>query len=232
MQAIFFYGRRPCCLRRFSTRRRYSFMRSCRLEPRESVAGAGTFVRPLTSLPGLTCLKVSGMKMSIVATDQDLEFDDGLEDFDDPRYRPPRRRWFRFLLLILLIIGTWYIVTDPERRSFMIHMMPDTVLATLGIDTEEPTPERERDVPPTPSVPPVPAFHEGQQVTVAMKEGRQARFRLRNAAEGEQRGPVVKSGDVLTVMDGSLIQKKWIYFVQTSAEESGWIKEMHLQPQS
>ncbi|MCY4613895.1 MAG: hypothetical protein OXB94_09775 [Nitrospira sp.] len=172
------------------------------------------------------------MKISIVATDQDLDFDDELEDFDDPRYRPPRRRWFLIFLLILLGVGTWYVVTDPERRSFVIRMMPDTVLVTLGIDTEEPTPEHEHDVPSTPTVPSLPAFHEGQHVTVAMKEGRQARFRLRNEAEGEQLGPLVKTGDVLTIIDGSLIKQKWTYFVQTEAGESGWIKEVYLQPQS
>ena len=172
------------------------------------------------------------MKTSIVATDQDLEFDDELDDFDDLRHRPPRRRWFKVILLILLAVGIWYVVTDPERRSSVIHMMPDTVRATLGLDTEEPAPEREHNVPPPSNVPSVPAFHEGQRVNVALKEGRQARFRLRKEAEGEQLGPVVKTGDVLTIVDGSLIKQKWIYFVQTRAGESGWIKEIYLQPQS
>lgn len=172
------------------------------------------------------------MKTSIVATDQDLEFDDELDDFDDLRHRPPRRRWFKVILLILLAVGIWYVVTDPERRSSVIHMMPDTVRATLGLDTEEPAPEREPNVPPPSNAPSVPAFHEGQRVNVALKEGRQARFRLRKEAEGEQLGPVVKTGDVLTIVDGSLIKQKWIYFVQTRAGESGWIKEIYLQPQS
>ncbi len=165
-------------------------------------------------------------------TDRDLEFDDGLEDFDAPRHKPPRRRWFAVLLFILLAVGTWYVVTDPERRSSIIQIMPDTVRTTLGIHTEDPAPEHEHNVPPSPNVPPVPAFHEGQRVTVALKEGRQARFRLRNEAEGEQRGPVVKTGDVLTIMDGSLIKKTWMYFVQTEAGEPGWIKERYLQPRS
>ena len=172
------------------------------------------------------------MKRSIVETGQDLEFEDELEDFDDPRHKRPRRRWFAVILFILLAIGTGYVVTDPERRSFMIQMMPDTVRATLGIRTEDPAPERERHVSFSSNVPPVPAFYEGQRVTVTLLEGRQARLRLWNEAEGEQRGPVVKTGDVLTIIDGSFIKKQWIYFVQTKSGKPGWIKERHLQPRS
>ena len=164
--------------------------------------------------------------------DQDLEFDDGLEDFDDPRYKPPRRRWFRVILLILLAIGTWYVVTNPELRSSIIQMVPDTVRTALDLQTEDPAPQRDRNVSPPSNVPPIPAFHEGQRVTVALKEGRQARFRLGNEAGEKQLGPVVKTGDVLTIIDGSLIKKQWRYFVQTKSEDSGWIKERYLQPQS
>lgn len=164
--------------------------------------------------------------------DQDLEFDDGLEDFDAPRHRPPRRRWFLIFLLILLGIGTWYVVTDPERRSFMIRMASDTMHAVLDIRTEDPTPQRDRNVSPPSYVPPMPAFHEGQRVTVALKEGRQARFRLGDEAGEKQLGPVVKTGDVLTIIDGSLIEKQWRCFVQTETGDSGWIKERYLQPQS
>ena len=164
--------------------------------------------------------------------DQDLEFDDEFEDFDDPRHRPPRRRWFLIILLILLAIGISYVVMDPERRSSVIETMPDRVSTALDLRTEDPAPEREPKVSPPSKEPPVPAFHEGQRVAVGLKEGRQARLRLSDEVEGNPRGPVVKTGDVLTIIDGSLIKKKWIYFVQTEAGESGWIKERHLQPQT
>lgn len=175
------------------------------------------------------------MKKSIVDDKINLEFDDELEDFDDPWQKPPRRRWFLLILLILLIllaIGTWYVVTDPERRSSVIRMMPDAVRTALDLRPEDPAPEHDHHVSSTPDTPPVPAFHERQRVTVALGKNRQARVRLRNEAEGKERGPVVKTGDVLTIIDGSLIRKKWIYFVQTEAGDSGWIKETDLQPQS
>lgn len=130
-------------------------------------------------------------------TDQDFDFDDELDDFDDPRQKPPRRRWLTFLLIILLGVGTWYVMKDPELRSSVMQMVT-TVRATLDWLTEDPAPQPDHHVPP-PAVPSVPAFHEGQRVTVALREGRQARFRLRNGAEGEQMGPIVKTGDGLTI---------------------------------
>lgn len=165
-------------------------------------------------------------------TDEDLDFDDEFEDFDDPRYRPPRRRWFLIVLLILLAIGISYVVMDPERRSAVIETMTDTVSTALDLRTADPTPEHEHNVSPPSKEPPVPAFHEGQRVAVGLKEGRQARLRLSDEVEGEPRGAVVKTGDMLTIIDGSLIKKKWIYFVQTEAGESGWIKARYLQPQT
>lgn len=168
----------------------------------------------------------------LLARDMDLEFDDEFEDFDDLQHKPPRRRWVVVILLILLTVGTWYVVTDPERRSFMIQMMPDTIRTALHLRTEDPVPERNHDTPLPLKEPPVPVFYEGQRVTVALKEGRQAHFRLRGEIEGKPRGPVVKTGDVLTIIDGNLIKREWMYFVQTKAGKSGWIKEMDLQPQS
>lgn len=181
-----------------------------------------------TSHRRLTCPKVSGKKRGIVAIDRDFDFDDDLDEFDDLRQKPPRR-WLKFTLIILLAVGTWYVMTEPELRSSVMQMVA-TVRGALDSFAEDPVPQPEPKVqPPDPEIPPVPAFHEGQHVTVALREGRQSRFQLRNAAEGEQVGPLVKTGDVLTVLDGSLMKKRWVYFVQTRSGDSGWIKGTYLQ---
>ena len=160
--------------------------------------------------------------------DHDLDFDDDLDEFDDPRRKPPRR-WLTFVLIILLAVGTWYVMTEPELQSSVMQMVA-TVRGAFDSLVEDSVPQPERKVQPlVPEVPPVPAFHEEERVTVALREGRRARFRLRNAAEGEQVGPLVKTGDTLTVLDGSLIKKQWVYFVQTRSGDSGWIKGTHLQ---
>jgi hypothetical protein len=159
---------------------------------------------------------------------QGFDFDDDLDEFDEPRQKPPRR-WLTFILIILLAVGTWYVMTEPELRSSVMQMAA-TVRGALDSPAEDPVPQPEPEVHPlVPEVPPVPAFHEGQQVTVALREGREARFRLRNAADGEQVGPLVKTGDTLTVLDGNLIKKQWVYFVQTHSGGSGWIKGPYLQ---
>ncbi len=161
--------------------------------------------------------------------DQDLDFDDDLDEFDDPRQKPPRR-WLTFILIILLAVGTWYVMTDPELRSTAAQMV-NTVRTAIDSFTKGPAPQPEPKVrPPAPEVPPVPAFREGQQVSVASREGRQARFRLRNGAEGEQVGPLVKTGDTLTILDGNLIKKRWVYLVRTRSGDSGWIKDTYLKP--
>ena len=161
--------------------------------------------------------------------DQDLDFEDDLDEFDDPRQKPPRR-WLRFILIILLAVGTWYVMTDPELRSSVAQMV-NTVRHAIDSFTQDPVPPPEPKVrPPAPEIPPVPAFHEGQQVTVASREDHQARFRLRSGVEGEPVGPFVKTGDTLTILDGSLIKKRWVYLVQTHSGDSGWIKDMHLKP--
>ncbi len=163
---------------------------------------------------------------------QDLDFDDGLEDFDDSQHKPPRRRWIVIILTILLVAGLWYVVIDPERRSAVTQMVSATVRATLDLRGEEPASQRDRKISVPLNTPPIPAFHEGQLVAVVLQGDRHARFRLSNDAEGAQPGSIVRTGDVLTIIDGSLIEKRWVYFVQTKLGDSGWIKETHLQPQS
>ncbi len=164
--------------------------------------------------------------------DHDLNFGDELEDFDDSRRQPPRRGCLTFLILtILLAGGLWYVLTNPEIRSSVTNVVTTAIRAALDFYAEAPDPQVDDRV----SLPlnsyPVPSFHEGQRVTVA-PENSQFRFRLRTAAEGEPAGPLVHVGDILTVEDGRLIRKQWIYFVSTKSKDSGWIQEPALRPRS
>ncbi len=186
----------------------------------------------LTMLSSLTLSPSSSPLLFAQDDDQDLDFDDGLEDFDDSQYKPPRRRWFVVILAILLAVGVWYVMTNPEIRSSITQMVSTTIRTTLDLLAEDPVPQHERKVPVSSNTPSIPAFYEGQLVAVVLQGNRQARFRLSNDAEGEQPGPIVKTGDVLTIIDGSLIEKRWVYFVQTKFGDSGWIKETYLQTQS
>ena len=163
--------------------------------------------------------------------DQDLDVDDRFEDFDFRR-RPPGRRPFRIIVAVLLVIGVGYVVMNPDIMSSLVNVvsMRDGIFSKPR--TETPVPQRQRTRPAPLQTPPVPAYYEGQTVTVVLQATDDTRLRLSNDAEGKQPGPLVKAGDVLTVLDGSLIRKTWVYFVMTQSGASGWIKEQDLQTRS
>lgn len=119
---------------------------------------------------------------------------------------------------------------NPDVMSSLINAvsMPDGIFSKPR--TEAPAPRRQSTRPAPLQTPPVPAYYEKQTVVLQATDG--TRLRLSNDAEGKLPGPLVKAGDVLTVMDGSLIGKTWVYFVRTQSGASGWIKEQNLQARS
>ena len=163
--------------------------------------------------------------------DQDLDVDDRFEDFHFRR-QPPGRRPFRIILAILLLIGVGYVVMNPDIMSSLVNVvsMRDGIFSKPQPET--PAPRRQGTRPAPLQTPPVPAYHEEQTVTVVLQATDGTRLKLSNDAEGNKPGPPVKAGDVLTVLDGSLIGKTWVYFVRTQSGASGWIKERNLQARS
>lgn len=163
--------------------------------------------------------------------DQDLDVDDRFEDFH-LRRQPPGRRPFRIILAVLFVIGVGYVVMNPDIMSSLVNVvsMRDGLFSKPR--TEAPAPRRQGTRPAPLQTPPVPAYYEEQTVTVVLQATDGPRLRLSNDAEGKQPGPPVKAGDVLTVLDGSLGGKTWVYFVRTQSGASGWIKEQNLQARS
>jgi uncharacterized protein YgiM (DUF1202 family) len=45
-------------------------------------------------------------------------------------------------------------------------------------------------------------------------------------------GPLVKSGETLTILDGSYQPTGWVYQVRTQAGKTGWISAEKLKKQS
>ncbi len=164
----------------------------------------------------------------------DDDFDDVAGDVDGFRPQRPRRRLFlKFTLILLLIVGVWYVATDPDMRSFIsrVAVATDNRLDP-GTETLSRPSHNGNDPIPIPQTVPVPVFHEGQHVTVALKGDSLARLRLNRDAEGTGYGPSVKTGDVLTIIDGRFIKYRWIYIVQTHSGASGWIQEEYLRAHS
>ena len=121
---------------------------------------------------------------------------------------------------------------NPDIMSSLINVasMRDGIFSKPR--TEAPVPQRQGTRPAPLQTPPVPTYYEEQTVTVVLRATDGTRLRLSNDAEGNQPGPLVKAGEVLTVLDGSLIRKTWVYFVRTQSGASGWIKEQNLQARS
>ena len=73
----------------------------------------------LTMLSSLTLSPSSSPLLFAQDDDQDLDFDDGLEDFDDSQYKPPRRRW-------IVVILTCLLYTSPSPRDRTRSRMPSS----------------------------------------------------------------------------------------------------------
>jgi len=90
---------------------------------------------------------------------------------------------------------------------------------------------KSRDAEPS-SSPPIPRFQEGQLVTFVAKPGNPPSMRLDGEAMGNSPGPSIRSGELLTVLDGTLVGNTWRYLVNTRSGGSGWIDEPQLEAQS
>ncbi len=152
--------------------------------------------------------------------------DDEPDDFDDLRPRRPRYRAFmKIALILLLVVGAWYVSTDPDLRSSVSRR----VMAVIDF-AERSFRSGAGTTTLLSQTVPVPVFHEGQQVVVTVNAPPQARFlQLHQDATETQPGPLVKIGDGLTVIDGRLVRHQWVYLVRMDAGDSGWIPEEHLR---
>lgn len=150
--------------------------------------------------------------------DKDLDFDEGLEDDESNQPKPPSRRPLLWIILMLLAIGVAYWTLQPNS-SFMPKSEPmDTTEMTGGKDLEKSQP----DIAP-------PAFQENQIVSLADAAGDSM---LMGDPGNTKPGPVVKSGEKLTILDGSFQPTGWVYQVQTQSGKTGWISAEKLKKQS
>ena len=147
--------------------------------------------------------------------DKDLEFDEGLEDDDLNQSKPPSRRPILWILLVLLAIGVAYWTLNPDS-SFLSKLAP--------MGTPEMTSDKGREQS-QPEIAP-PTFQENQIVSLSDAVGDSM---LMGDPANTKPGPLVKSGEPLTVLDGSYQPTGWVYQVQTQAGKTGWIAAEKLQ---
>lgn len=89
---------------------------------------------------------------------------------------------------------------------------------------------QERNVAPGTRGAPVPMFHEGQRVSVRPDLNAPGwAILLRQDAEGTMPGPTILPGTVLTILDGDLQGRNWVYFVRSDIGSEGWLTEGQLR---
>ncbi|MEQ1846991.1 MAG: hypothetical protein ABL983_15600 [Nitrospira sp.] len=89
---------------------------------------------------------------------------------------------------------------------------------------------RERNLVPGTRGAPVPTFHEGQRVSVRADLNAPGwAILLRQDAEGTMPGPTILPGTVLTILDGDLQGRNWVYFVRSDIGSEGWLTEGQLR---
>jgi hypothetical protein len=150
--------------------------------------------------------------------DKDLDFDEGLEDDELHESKPPSRRPVLWIILALLVIGVAYWTLKPDS-SFMPKPAP--------MDTAETTSDTGRQT----SQPDIasPTFQENQIVSLSDAVGDSV---LMGDPANTKIGPLVKSGETLTILDGSYQPTGWVYQVRTQAGKTGWISAEKLKKQS
>lgn len=167
--------------------------------------------------------------------DQDLDFDDGLDDMDDMDDldpKPPSRRPLVLILLLLVVASVGYFMMDPGALSSLTSMITAPGSKAPDSDAGSNIPGTDGTNTAVTSQPPVPSFQEGQLVMVMAKPSGPSSLKLTGDAQGKQPGPSVKTGELLTILDGALVNNAWIYLVHTKSGASGWIGQHQLKAQS
>ncbi len=160
-------------------------------------------------------------------SDQDLEFDEGLEDDDLNQHKPPTRRPLLWILLLLIAVGVVYWTMKPDLAK-----LPDLTSPISSIDDLTPLPgepesaHQDTEVASAPS----PHFGEGDAVMLSTDASiNNLPKNLTHDSAGIQPGIKIRTGETLIIIDGETINKQWVYQVSTASEKNGWIAEKYLQ---
>ncbi|GJL55413.1 MAG: hypothetical protein NPIRA02_25450 [Nitrospirales bacterium] len=156
--------------------------------------------------------------------DQDLEFDEGLEDDELQQHKPPTRRPLLWILILLIAIGFLYWTMKPDLAK-----LPGMPATSDSLPASPQKPEL-TPIPSQHAIPSTPKFGEGDTVMVRSDpSGGHAPLPLSSDSTGRQSNATVAQGDILTIIDGETVNGEWMYYISTASGEHGWILEKHLQ---
>jgi hypothetical protein len=151
-------------------------------------------------------------------SDKDLDFDEGLEDDDLHQSKPPSRRPLLWIILVLLAIGIVYWTLNPN-----VSFMPQPE----SLNKAEMSGDKDRQ--PSQFDVASPIFQENQIVSLSDAAGDSV---LMGDPLNTKPGPLVKSGESLTILDGNYQPTGWVYQVRTQDGQTGWISAGKLKKQS
>ena len=160
--------------------------------------------------------------------DPDLDFDEGLEDDELYRRKPPRRRPILWILIFLLAVGVVYWAMDPDTSLLPQPESKSDPLAPPRIEVPHTGKSSVKTIPDITI--PTPQFQEGQIVQLVQQPGQNTLLaRLLKDPSGVQPGPMVKIGETLKVLDGEIVGEGWVYKVQTQSGATGWVLEKSIK---
>lgn len=149
--------------------------------------------------------------------DKDLEFDEGLEEDDLNQSKPPSRKPLVWIVLLLLIVGVAYWALNSN-----IFMPQGTATDTADVTSNQEGHQSQSSITP-------PTFQENQEVLLTDTLGSSL---LMGDPANTTPGPMVKSGETLTILDGNYQPTGWVYQVRTQTGKTGWISAEKLKKQS
>lgn len=159
--------------------------------------------------------------------DQDLDFDEGLEDDELDQHKPPNRRPLLWIVILLLAVGIVYWALKPD---FFMTTGTDSMDQPPSPSIASPIPGQNQPNRATSSSSSSPKFAEGQQVLFSKyAEGNTESLKLKGDASGTKPGPAVKPGELLTIVDGEILGTSWVYKVQKSSGATGWVLENEIR---
>jgi hypothetical protein len=160
--------------------------------------------------------------------DQDLDFDEGLEDDELYQRKPPRRRPLLWILILVLAVGVVYWALGPDNSLFTSQESSSDPISQPRIELPDTGPKIVKTLPSIRV--PTPLFQEGQEVQLVQKPGQNTlSARLLSDASGTKPGPLVKVGETLTILDGEMVGEGWVYKVRTQSGGTGWVLEKSLK---
>ena len=166
--------------------------------------------------------------------DEDLDFDGGLEEMEDYRYdhdpKPPSRRPLVLIFLLLIIASVGYFVMNPDKFSSLTKLT--NMIMAPGSNMIMAPGSKKPALPVSPRQIPIPAFQENQLVVVFVEPLEPFSLKLSRDAEGQKPGPLVRAGEILTILDGAFVNNTWAYLVHTKSGALGWISEHQIKAQS